>query len=222
MKLLVDDDGHKIPRRGFAAWNRRKTARPHFFTSRGIPYHCMRCGYEWKAMTERKPALCARCGSRRYDTALPPDYSSLFMGLLAEHVMTCLFDGVVRMPRSNIGYDYTWNGIKIEVKSSALCNNKTGTRWRFNIGKNKIANRFVLCAFDNRTNLNPVHIWDLPGDMINDLDGVGINNSIKSLRKWSSYEITGGRFDAVRVECDKMREVGWTGDWALIRNRVYV
>jgi hypothetical protein len=58
--------------------------------------------------------------------------------------------------------------------------------------------------------------------VINDLEGFGINDSVKSLIKWSLYEITGERFDEVRARCDRMRDVGWTGDWALVRNRVYV
>ncbi len=96
---------------------------------------------------------------------------SNYLGIhIAERVLSHVFESVTRMPNNNPGYDFICKkGYKIDVKSSALrvSHKKTTTKkWDFTIRRNKIADYFILLAFDNRTDLNPLHIWLIKGEEI--------------------------------------------------------
>ena len=87
------------------------------------------------------------------------------------------------MPPKNRGFDFICsNGYKIDVKSSTLHDN----RWGFYIRYNTIADYFLCLAFDNRNDLNPQHLWLIPGYILNDKSGVSITES--TLDKWKKYE----------------------------------
>lgn len=67
-----------------------------------------------------------------------------------------LFDNAEWMGIENIGYDFLINNkCKLDVKGSCICDGS----WHYIIKKNKIANYFLLFAFDNRIDLNILHIW---------------------------------------------------------------
>lgn len=118
----------------------------------------------------------------------------LYLGDIAERALLKHFPTATRMPRNNRGYDYINNQDKIDVKSSIL---HVDNRWSFNLritinGKwieNTIADHFFIIAFDNRTSLTPVHIWLVPGPIVNHLKGLNITNTAKALKKWSKYEL---------------------------------
>jgi len=109
---------------------------------------------------------------------------SLFLGVhIAERVLSRSFRDVERMPNNNPGYDFICNkGKKIDVKSSCL--NKDG-KWMFNITHNTIADYFLCLAFDNRTDLPPVHAGLIPGEKVNHLMGTGI--SPNTVCRWGEY-----------------------------------
>lgn len=118
--------------------------------------------------------------------------SPLWLGVhISERVLMGYFENVIRMPHGNPGYDFMCErGYKIDAKSSCLhlsrgCNT---SRWTFGVNRNQIADYFLCLAFDNREDLNPLHIWLIPGEEVNMLSGFSVYNSLVGLEKWWEYE----------------------------------
>jgi len=124
--------------------------------------------------------------------------------VIAEHVLSKVFSNIQRMPPNNPGFDYICRyGKKIDVKSSCLQERKNhGNSWGFHIGRNQVADYFLCIAFDNRDRLNPQHIWLIPANVLNHLDGTRI--SISTLDRWAEYELT-DKLDDVIACCDAMK-----------------
>ena len=112
---------------------------------------------------------------------------SMYLGVdIAENVLSKVFNDVEVMPPNNPGYDFICNkGKKIDVKSACL--RDTYTAWNFSIKYNTVADYFLCIAFDNRKDLNPLHIWLIPGNLINKNSGKTISES--TLYKWNKYEL---------------------------------
>ena len=126
-----------------------------------------------------------------------------FLGSIAEEVLSYVYTNVERMGWGNPGYDFICGkGHKIDVKSSVLTA-KRPNLWEFRINNNKIADYFLCLAFDNRDNLNPQHIWLLPGKIVNNKVGTSISKS--TISKWSEYEQP---LDKVISCCDIMKNNG--------------
>jgi hypothetical protein len=131
--------------------------------------------------------------------------SSLYLGcVIAETILSREFPGFKRMPNGNTGYDYDCpKGYKIDVKSGCrLAFKNRNDSWQFHINKNKIADFFLCIAFDDRENLNPEHIWLIPGGVVNDKQTIVITDSPEILAKWSQYERP---LENVMNCCDKLR-----------------
>ena len=126
---------------------------------------------------------------------------SAYLGVyIAERILPLLFDNVKKMPDGNPGFDFICsNGYKIDVKSACL--SRHNSRWVFLIKKNKIADYFFMVAFDNRENLNVIHIWLIKGDSViekttwnseefifNEKRAIDITVNNKSLERWIKYE----------------------------------
>jgi hypothetical protein len=111
---------------------------------------------------------------------------SQYLGITcAEQVLSKVFKNVTRMPNNNRGYDFICGkGYKVDVKSS--CKDKIYGSWGFHIKQNKIPNYFALLAFDNRDDINPLHFWLIPSNLIN--DKVNFKISKLSLSKWDKYK----------------------------------
>jgi len=126
---------------------------------------------------------------------------SSYIGVhINERMLRHKFKDVQVMPYGNPGYDFVCNyGKKIDGKAS--CFTKDG-RWKFHIEHNTIADYFICIAYDNRTDLNPLHIWMLPGDKFNHLASTSI--SPKTLHKWAEYE---QNIDGVIMCCDTLRGI---------------
>lgn len=126
---------------------------------------------------------------------------SNYLGIvIAEQMLSKIFKNIQIMPYSNHGFDIICNhNKKIDIKSSA-----TGYKgyWSFAINKNQVADYFLCIAFDNRDDLNPVHLWLIPGNVINHLILAQISKS--TLEKWSKYEQP---LDKVIVCCDQMKQL---------------
>lgn len=124
-----------------------------------------------------------------------------FLGIhVAEQILSKMFDGIERMSCNNPGYDFTCkNGYKIDCKSSCLRGNKSNM-WVFSIKNNKIPDFFLCLGFDNRHNLNPLHVWLIPSHILNNKSGTSI--SISTLNKWKQYEKS---LDKVLIHCDTMK-----------------
>lgn len=124
---------------------------------------------------------------------------SMFLGIhIAERVLSHVFNGVERMPMNNPGYDFICNhGKKIDVKSSCL--QKNG--WSFAIKRNIIADYFLCIAFDNREDLNPLHLWLLPRNGFSHLTGVSIR--LTTIHKFNEYKL-----DVTKIStcCNMLKE----------------
>jgi len=135
-----------------------------------------------------------------------------YLGIhIAERILSKIFQNVDRMPNCNPGYDFICNkGYKIDVKSACLFKSK----WLFHIYNNKIADYFLLLAFDNRTDLNPIHMWLIRNNeiintrrtscIINEKLGVTIYNSNYGLSIYSKYEIN-DKLDKVKLCCNELK-----------------
>ena len=135
---------------------------------------------------------------------------SAFLGVhVAERVLRNAFKEVEQMPYGNRGYDFICNrGKKIDVKSSALHKReKQADHWQFIIKKNTTADYFMCLAFDNRDDLNPLHIWMIPGNTVNDKTGISITKS--TIDKWDEYRIP---IDKTITCCDKLKHGGLKQD----------
>lgn len=127
-----------------------------------------------------------------------------FLGVhVAERVLSKVFKDVKQMPPNHTGYDFICNkGKKIDVKSAC-----TDTRynqrdsWNFRIRKNKVADYFLCLAFDNREDLNPLHIWLILGHITNHLSRVSISKS--RIDKWDEYKLD---ISKTIICCNNMRE----------------
>lgn len=112
---------------------------------------------------------------------------SSYLGVvIAERLCRHIFKDVTVMPNCNVGYDIICGkGKKIDVKSGCITMNNKYPVWEFAIKKNKIADYFICIAFDNRIDLNPLHVWLIPGNEINQNMGVSIRQS--TLYKWDKW-----------------------------------
>lgn len=128
---------------------------------------------------------------------------TVFLGVVvAEKVLSKVFKNVQRMPPNNPGYDFICGkGFKIDVKSA--CIEKNTNRWAFNIKRNQVSDYFLCLAFDNRKDLNPEHIWLIPGSLLNNLMNASIARS--TLEKWSQYELI-DKLDDVVTCCDTLKD----------------
>lgn len=126
-----------------------------------------------------------------------------FLGVhVAEQVLSKLFKNVERTPYGTPGYDFRCGkGYKVDVKGGCLGNN-TPNRWLFKINKNKIADYFLCLAFDNRYDLNPIHVWLIPCEILN--DKVCTSISKYKTDRWSEYEQP---LNKVLKCCDVMKEM---------------
>lgn len=110
--------------------------------------------------------------------------------VIAETVLSTFFDHLEHMPDNTPGYDFICGkGYKIDVKASTLHSHKPKSNyWLFGINKNQIADYFLCLAFDNRESLQPLHIWLIPGAVINTKQTISIADISKTLSKWQPYE----------------------------------
>lgn len=158
-------------------------------------YRCIMCGKEVNRL--RRRANGGMSMSENVD-------SSMFLGVhVAEQVLRHMFKNVVQMPYGNHGYDFICGkGYLVDAKASCMIiRDRHSPCWKFTIRKNKIADYFILLAFDNRNDINPLHIWMIPGDVINDSTGVSIATT--TLDKWDEYRLD---IDKVITCCNAMKE----------------
>ena len=128
---------------------------------------------------------------------------SQWLGIyIAERVLASTFKNIRVMPENNRAFDFICGkGYKIDVKAACLTHYKNrNDRWSFTIKRNKVADYFLLLAFDDRKSLNPEHVWLVPGGVIN--DHFGINISVTTVKRWSMYEKS---IDKITYCCNHMK-----------------
>jgi hypothetical protein len=161
--------------------------------SDGLSHYCKGC------ITERN----RRRGIRPLDQAKE---TGSYLGVhVAEKVLSEVFENAEWMPTNNPGYDLVCPcGLKVDVKSACLRRGKSSIGWEFTIRNNRVPDYFALLAFDNVDDLNPMHLWLIPGDIINEKASVTITNSPRCLAKWEKYEQP---INSVVGACNKMKRI---------------
>ena len=109
-----------------------------------------------------------------------------------------IFGGIEReMPYGNPKYDFiATNGIKIDVKSCCIRENKGWYGWEPHVRFNEVTDHFLILAFDNREDLNLVHVWLIGrNEIIRECefhlrDSIKITDKSKSLQEFQRYELT--------------------------------
>jgi hypothetical protein len=175
----------------------------------GYQYWCKSCSSKYaKVRYELDPDLSRQRGreakykqGRSKPLGTNP-HCPCFLGVhVAERVLAGVFEHAERMPYNNPGYDFICgNGYKIDVKSSALSADRPN-KWVFRIKQNTEADYFILLAFDNRTDLNPQHVWLIPGNELNRLTGTSISKS--TINKWNQWERP---IEKIVACCDHMKK----------------
>ena len=164
---------------------------------------CKKCDNERQRLWAKANPDKRRAKSTRYHRKnghLPMDDNkdcAAFLGVyVTERLLRHYFKDVEVMPYGNPGYDFICNRDKlIDAKSSCLGANG---RWLFNIGRNVIADFFVCTAFDNRDDLNVLHVWMIPGRVVNHLTGTSISPS--TIHKWDQYKLDVDKASACCIE----------------------
>lgn len=156
-----------------------------------IEIHCASCGIVLhddnisNTLDKNGYELCNGCGlqlsGRTCRDMTPTQFGTDF----AETALSKAFKDVVRAPNHNPGYDFICNsGKKIDVKASCI---NIGRQWTFSIKRNQIADYFLLVAFNNRSDLVPMHAWMIPGNVLNNLQRTSIGK--RTISKWNEYRI---------------------------------
>ena len=170
-------------------------------------YICKKCHSE-RARLRRKEnpdkAKAQWTRQHRKNGHLPMDENkdcSLYLGVhIAERLLRHYFKDVEVMPHGNPGYDFICNRDKL-IDSKSSCLNANG-QWKFYIDRNVIADFFVCTAFDNREDLNVLHVWMIPGSVVNHLVSASIRPG--TVRKWDQYKLD---VDKVSSCCNTMKDV---------------
>ena len=172
-------------------------------------YICRKCFNErnclwYKENSDKVKAKNIR--SRRKNGHLPMNENkecSAYRGIsMVEGVLGHVFKDVEVMPMNNPGYDVICNkGKKIDFKGA--CMRKSRGDWMFAIRRNIIADYFLLLALDNREYLNPLHVWLIPGDVLNHLKSTSISPS--TINKWDEYKLD---IDKVSACCNVIKNGG--------------
>ena len=161
---------------------------------RGCEYACNSCELK------RSRAYSLKIG--RLPMSVNKECASYLGCHIAENVLKTVFDNVKVMKFGNEGYDFICaKGMKIDVKSACITSDyKHPGRWQFSIKRNVIADYFLCLAFDNRDDLNPIHLWLIEGTEINHLNGLHISTS--NTDKWARCELD---INKVVLKCNMLK-----------------
>jgi hypothetical protein len=135
--------------------------------------------------------------------------SAVYLGVyIAERVLrNCgLFGHIEKMPYGYPGIDFICGkGFGIDLKSACLvkCKRSSNPEWHFPIRHNTVADYFLLLGFRDRKELEPLHIWLVPGYLINNHHNICITNSLTGIEKWKRFEQP---LDKVITCCDELKK----------------
>lgn len=119
-----------------------------------------------------------------------------------------MFGGIEKeMLLNNPWYDFIVTGdVKIDIKSCCLRELKGWKGWEPKVRWNNVTDYFVILAFDNRTDLNLMHIWSIQKDEIIRGYKFYMRNSIKITNK-HRHILTFKRFE-------------WTDKLGCLKNQI--
>ncbi|MCK4668298.1 hypothetical protein KAU33_16215 [Candidatus Dependentiae bacterium] len=176
--------------------------------------------YNCKSKKDGKQGICKSCNRKRfkkyhqehkderrkrmgYQSMEENKSCSQYLGIvIAERLCRHLFKNVQVMPNNHSGFDIICNKGKLIDVKSAITTLSRGKypQWAFTINYNKTADFFILVAFDNRKDLNPLHLWMIPGKEINNNSGKSIRPS--TIHKWDKWERS---IEEVQMCCADLR-----------------
>ena len=148
---------------------------------------------QWREMNPERAKASWTCYHRKQGQRPMSENKecAAFLGVyVAERVLSRLFKNIQRMPYGNPGFDFICGkGYRIDVKGvcKRKTQNKTLNDWVFTINHNTTADHFLCLAFDNREDLNPLHVWLIPGSKVNHLKSASISQS--TIHKWDAYRL---------------------------------
>lgn len=140
------------------------------------------------------------------------DCSQYLSICISEMILSEIFEDIQRTKNNNIGFDFICKkGFKTQAKSGVLLYRENGSGyWQFKIDYNKIPDYFILVAFDNRQDLNPVHIWLIKnneiirGRKLNQFSGLPITNEPKYISIFKKYENI-DKLEKFKKICDELK-----------------
>jgi hypothetical protein len=137
------------------------------------------------------------------------DCAAYFGIYIAENYIIKTFESSIRMPPNNPGYDWICkNGYKIQCEARCLKfdDDSDWLGWHYHIEFNNIADYFLLSAWDDRNNLNPLHIWVFhKNDIVRGNEfwnriSFSVTNNSEKLRELEIYEVI-GKLDKLKQIC---------------------
>lgn len=184
----------------------------------GVSYICCKCNNDRWAISKGYKNYSEYLTERNWNTGKSSPMSenedcSMYLGAhVAERVLSKIFEDVKRMPINNHGFDFICKkGYKIDVKSATLANRpSTYGHWSFGINYNDIADYFLLIGFDDRENLEPMHIWlfkkdeMMRGKPFYMRKSFSMEDSTVNSEVYSIWEMT-DKLEKMKECCDKLK-----------------
>ena len=143
--------------------------------------------------------------------------SSYFGVYIGENYVSKTFEDPIMMQYGNKGFDWICkNGKKIQHQ--ARCLRYDRNQWTYNIFYNNIADYFILSAWDNREDLEPLYVWIYhKDDMIRighgtkkdkfwKRDTFTITNEYKYLSEFEEYEVK-DRLEKLKDLCKNINNI---------------
>lgn len=149
-------------------------------------------------------------------------------GIFEKYLLT-IFEHVKKMDYGNPGFDFVCKNVRqefidkypqfklrkdeeyrIQLKVRCLINHCGSVQWIFNIEYNNKADYFILAAWDDRNNLNLLHLWLFhKDDMIRgrslwNRTSLTITNRSEYLEKFKSHEII-YELETIKRICNEWR-----------------
>lgn len=133
-----------------------------------------------------------------------------WFGEFTESLMIHKYPGAKRMPYGTKGFDYLWNGIKIDNKGGCIIYNRDRARLDFYIGWNNVADKFIISGWDNRESLSPLFALEFDK---NDLARYGIGEGYVLKKFWQrdhfslSYPEGLKQFEDYKIDIEWLKEL---------------
>lgn len=139
------------------------------------------------------------------------NWSVYFGNFIVENYIIKTFEYPVKMPPNNPGFDWICKkGQKIQCKARCLKYDGKWSGWHFTINFNKMADYFILSAWDSKDSLVPLHVWIFHKDDI--VRGIkfwrretfSISNTPEKLKEFEKYEVT-DRLEKLKELCNRRK-----------------
>lgn len=183
----------------------------------GISYLCDKCSLDRWAQSKGYEDFADYSRERNWNKGISSPMSenedcAVYLGIhIAERVLSKVFEDVKRMSINNHGFDFICKkGYKIDVKSATVNRPTSNGAWSFGINHNDIADYFLLIGFDDRENLEPMHIWlfkkdeMIRGKPFHMRKGFSMEDNPINLEVYNPWELT-DKLEKMKECCDKLK-----------------